>query len=221
MKNILVLLATLGVSAFAGCVDKQKIEGSECPCPKGYVCCETRHVCIADIDPCRTIASKDSGLYNDANDAAIEDVVETDGETADADESDSAADSGTTRCGDGVQDVTEECDDGNMDETDGCTSSCMYTCVSGDTTRDCVTDDKCPTDCPDDSNPCTKDELSGTAANCNAVCTHVPITALIDGDWCCPFGADANTDSDCVAMAYSKQVKSAKGFGLPGAQNLY
>jgi hypothetical protein len=55
----------------------------------------------------------------------------------------------------------------------------------------------CPTTCPDDGKSCTEEQLSGNAANCNAVCEHVTITSIVNGDGCCPDGANANTDSDC------------------------
>lgn len=57
----------------------------------------------------------------------------------------------------------------------------------------------CPTqaDC-DDGDPCTTDMLMGTAAACNVTCAHIPITQLAAGDGCCPAGANANTDGDCV-----------------------
>lgn len=57
----------------------------------------------------------------------------------------------------------------------------------------------CPTKCPDDGNPCTKEQLSGSPANCNAVCERVPITSIVNGDGCCPEGANASADSDCPA----------------------
>jgi hypothetical protein len=70
----------------------------------------------------------------------------------------------------------------------------------GETCEDSNPDERCPTltDCADE-NACTRDAISGSSENCNAACTHTPITSLQGGDGCCPAGADANTDSDCKA----------------------
>jgi hypothetical protein len=62
----------------------------------------------------------------------------------------------------------------------------------------------CPTKCADDGDPCTKEELSGSEANCNAVCTSVRVTELVAGDGCCPTGADTNKDSDCQPICGNK-----------------
>jgi hypothetical protein len=57
----------------------------------------------------------------------------------------------------------------------------------------------CPTACPDDGDPCTREELTGDPAHCNATCRHVPITSCSGShaDFCCPTGCTAATDSDC------------------------
>jgi len=55
----------------------------------------------------------------------------------------------------------------------------------------------CPTQCEEDGDLCTEEILTGSEANCNVVCSGVRITSLVDGDKCCPRGANANTDSDC------------------------
>lgn len=63
----------------------------------------------------------------------------------------------------------------------------------------------CPTrdaDC-DDADACTQDRISGSAENCNAVCTHAPIVALSSGDGCCPANARASDDADCRARCDS------------------
>jgi hypothetical protein len=83
-----------------------------------------------------------------------------------------------------------------------CSISCGDGVVQTDSGETCEDGSKtpCPTlaDC-DDKDPCTTDSLMGSASNCNAACMHTPITALKDGDMCCPKGADANTDKDCAA----------------------
>ncbi|MDB4991688.1 MAG: Multiple EGF-like-domain protein 3 precursor, partial [Myxococcaceae bacterium] len=61
----------------------------------------------------------------------------------------------------------------------------------------------CDGNCPslgscDDSNPCTRNTLSGSAGTCDAVCTFPPITAsTVAKDSCCPAGATFSLDLDC------------------------
>jgi cysteine-rich repeat protein len=77
----------------------------------------------------------------------------------------------SARCGDAVIDAATE------------------TCEPGTATP-------CPSSC-DDGDPCTKDVTTGSESNCNVACTHVAITAAVNGDGCCWMGANANSDSDC------------------------
>ncbi len=109
-------------------------------------------------------------------------------------------------CGNGVLEAGEECDD-NDEVTDKiCDATCKLTCGNG------AVDDgvgelcdtgiasgpgACPTSC-DDGLACTDDVLS--SSECTAECVHSPITTPVDGDGCCPAGADANTDGDCDAV---------------------
>ncbi|HXU01779.1 MAG TPA: hypothetical protein VN903_12350, partial [Polyangia bacterium] len=111
---------------------------------------------------------------------------------------------------------------------EGCSRSCSHTpltaCISDDgccpagcsaaNDRDCDPhcDDRhvgagetcdppstCPTSCPDDGDPCTVEQLTGSAATCDVACRHVPITTCsgTTGDACCPTGCTAATDTDC------------------------
>jgi hypothetical protein len=113
--------------------------------------------------------------------------------------------------------------------TEGCTRTCsnhpIVACIADDgccpagcsaaSDRDCapVCNDgrigagetcdppsTCATSCPDDGDPCTAEQLSGSAATCNTTCRHVPITACSDtvGDTCCPTGCTAANDWDCI-----------------------
>ena len=79
-------------------------------------------------------------------------------------------------------------------------SDCSATCGNGvvDDNETCDPPSSCPQDC-DDGNACTVDTMTGSAANCNAACSHQQITQCTDGDGCCPAGCNANTDSDCSA----------------------
>ncbi|MBN1655434.1 MAG: hypothetical protein JXA30_16835 [Deltaproteobacteria bacterium] len=56
----------------------------------------------------------------------------------------------------------------------------------------------CPSECTDDGDPCTKEITLGSAELCNLSCARKPVTDLINDDGCCPDGADANTDTDCL-----------------------
>jgi hypothetical protein len=58
----------------------------------------------------------------------------------------------------------------------------------------------CPTACPDDGDPCTAEQLTGSAAGCNTACRHVPITTCSGstGDNCCPTGCTKGNDWDCL-----------------------
>lgn len=91
------------------------------------------------------------------------------------------------------------CPEGCSAEGDSdCSTSCGNGSVEPNETCDGNGDNACPTNC-DDGVACTVDYTSGSPGHCNVVCTNVPVTAALSGDGCCPPGASANTDSDCVA----------------------
>jgi MYXO-CTERM domain-containing protein len=79
---------------------------------------------------------------------------------------------------------------------DDCSASCGNSVVEPGET--CDPPASCPTDC-DDSNACTLDTFTGSAANCNVACSYAPISACSDADGCCPAGCDAAVDDDCSA----------------------
>jgi hypothetical protein len=95
-------------------------------------------------------------------------------------------------CGDGIwQPASETCDNAIPDGEPG---ACP-------TTRD--NGDPC-----DDGDPCTTDSSTGSAQNCNLVCTHTQLVGPDDcglgggaGDGCCPDGCTSENDSDCPAPA--------------------
>ena len=95
-----------------------------------------------------------------------------------------------------------ECTSGDGCCPAGCTSDvdddCSTTCGDGvvDGLETC--DGDCPADC-DDDDPATRDILTGSAANCNVDCVHVPIRLCADGDGYCPDGCTWATDRDCDA----------------------
>ncbi len=56
----------------------------------------------------------------------------------------------------------------------------------------------CPTTCGD-SDACTIDTLTGSAATCTAVCSHAQVTACNSiSDGCCPAGCSLALDPDCL-----------------------
>lgn len=67
----------------------------------------------------------------------------------------------------------------------------------------------CPANC-NDNNACTADATSGSAANCNIICSHTPITQAMAGDGCCPPGVGANDDSDCRPTCGNKLVEGGE-----------
>src|SRR5579862_4847741 len=105
-------------------------------------------------------------------------------------------------CGDNKVEPPEQCDNGTKTTDVTCDENCRFTCGNGtvDTSvgETCDTGitsgtGACPTSC-DDGDACTVDVLSGSA--CTAMCINTPITDPVNGDGCCPPGANANTDSD-------------------------
>jgi cysteine-rich repeat protein len=56
----------------------------------------------------------------------------------------------------------------------------------------------CPTSCKSAANTCQPNALVGS--ECNARCESTKITAHVAGDMCCPNGASAADDHDCVAV---------------------
>ena len=83
-------------------------------------------------------------------------------------------------------DCSAKCGDGIVQ------ASSSETCEDG-TDKPCLTGvEQC-----DDKDPCTVDELQGSAANCNTHCTHVAKREVVAADGCCPEGESANTDTDC------------------------
>ena len=89
---------------------------------------------------------------------------------------------GTRQSGAGGHSVSESCGDGVVGTSE--------TCDFGSTSS------PCPSSCEDD-NPCTADSRTGSAAQCNVVCMHVPIVMLRNADGCFPPNANAVVDTDC------------------------
>ena len=100
----------------------------------------------------------------------------------------------------------------------GCTAStdpdCSSTCGDGvvqsnetcDVTIAAGKAGACPTAC-DDGDPCTQDLLL-SAGTCSATCVHLPVTAFVAGDGCCPPGGNFTVDADCAAVCGDGVVES-------------
>lgn len=86
---------------------------------------------------------------------------------------------------------------------------CSPTCGNGTIEGNETCDGDCPTTC-DDGDACTNDSLSGSAAQCNAVCVYAPQTACVDGDGCCPIGCTSVTDDDCTAVCGDGTVEQGE-----------
>jgi cysteine-rich repeat protein len=88
-------------------------------------------------------------------------------------------------CGNGVLEAGETCDSGIMAGAGACPTAC------------------------DDALVCTTDVLT-SAGTCQAACSFPPITTPAGGDGCCPAGANATTDGDCLAVCGNGVVEPSE-----------
>lgn len=100
------------------------------------------------------------------------------------------------------EDCSKACGDGVVSEPERC--------EPGSSTQ------PCPTTC-DDNDPCTTDMLVGTAAECSAYCMHTPIAAPRSSDGCCPSGANAENDSDCMPACGNGVVEDGETCDPPSS----
>jgi len=116
-------------------------------------------------------------------------------------------------CGNQEMEAGEDCDDGDTIVDIVCDSMCHHTCGNGTVDSEVgelcdpgitTGEGACPAGC-DDGDACTADVSSGS--DCTLECVHSPITATANGDGCCPAGATANEDSDCVAACGNGTVE--------------
>lgn len=87
------------------------------------------------------------------------------------------------------------CPSGCVHDTD---DDCSRTCGDGtvDDGETCDPPETCPVSCEEDD-PCVSSTLTGSADNCNAVCSSSPVAECIGGDGCCPSTCSFADDSDC------------------------
>ncbi len=99
---------------------------------------------------------------------------------------------------------------------------CSPTCGNGTVEAPPVGNEKCDTAiatgaglCPTaqsciDNNACTNDGVSGST--CSAECVNTPITTSdpVIEDGCCPTGANANNDADCIPICGNNVVESGE-----------
>jgi hypothetical protein len=92
----------------------------------------------------------------------------------------------------------------------GCNAAADHDCApicgdgmigSGET---CDPPASCPTTCPDDGDPCTREVLVGDDNHCDVVCRHIPIISCSGQvpDFCCPTSCNSSNDVDCTALGH-------------------
>jgi hypothetical protein len=112
--------------------------------------------------------------------------------------------------GDGSCDSVDRCpdyDDANDGDADGIPDGCdppacgdgVVDFAAGELCEPMSANAACPTTC-DDLDACTMDVQMGSAASCNAVCSHETIALPIGGDGCCPPLGNAVSDGDCAPI---------------------
>lgn len=115
--------------------------------------------------------------------------------------------------------------DANTD--DDCTSICGNSAVEGGETCDTAIPAGMPGSCPQladcvDGAACTTDELD-FPGTCSAACRNDDIVTPMNGDGCCPPGADLSNDNDCamcgdgLVTPGTETCDTAIPIGMPGA----
>lgn len=91
-------------------------------------------------------------------------------------------------------------------------SDCSASCGNGviDEGETCDPPASCPADCID-SDPCTDDTITGSAANCNVDCPHTLVAECsIVGDGCCPAVCNSLNDDDCEPVCGNGAVEEGE-----------
>lgn len=115
-----------------------------------------------------------------------------------------------------------ECVDGDGCCPASCSASADHDCPSacGDGVLDATAGETCDPSAPDagclvaadcdDSEPCTRDALEGSAAHCDVRCSHTKIVLAAAGDGCCPKGLTAMQDPDCETGTTASGVSGSE-----------
>lgn len=149
--------------------------------------CPTMASCD-DMDPCTT-DSVAAGGSCDAACAHTDVTAFVDGDMCCPPGGTLATDSDCAgRCGDGVVSGSETCD----------------TAIAAGATGACPTAASC-----DDGDPCTTDRLR-RGGTCTATCRNTTITTPMDGDMCCPAGANQTTDADCPSVCGNNVIEAGE-----------
>lgn len=106
------------------------------------------------------------------------------------------------------------CADGDGCCAPGCDASndsdCSASCGNGTIEEgEACEGELCPTTC-DDGRACTTDVLTGSAENCNSVCSHIDVTRCDDGDGCCAPGCNSTNDNDCSASCGNGVIEGSE-----------
>ena len=99
----------------------------------------------------------------------------------------------------------------NTGNDDDCLPGCGNGVVDpGETCDTAITTGpgRCPTTCTDGM-VCTRDVLANDGT-CTAVCTFPDITQPMNGDGCCPAGANNNNDNDCAPVCRNGVVEQGE-----------
>ncbi len=115
----------------------------------------------------------------------------------------------------------------NFIQNDGCCPiggdltvdlDCAAQCGNGvvEPGESCDPPGSCPTAC-DDGDACTADYMMGSAANCTARCSTLPILTCRHGDGCCPVGCHAANDDDCAPVCGNAVVEPGETCDPPGS----
>lgn len=72
-----------------------------------------------------------------------------------------------------------------------------------------ICDGDCPESCPS-ADACLAGSLSGSAAECNAVCRFEEIIACLSNDGCCPLACNSLQDGDCLPVCGNQLVEAGE-----------
>jgi cysteine-rich repeat protein len=99
---------------------------------------------------------------------------------------------------------------GNIGTDNDCPAGCGDGVVTPPETCDTAIANDCPVqaDCVD-GDSCTQDILL-SGGTCLAECSNPVISAIANGDGCCPAGANANNDDDCTPVCGNNVVESGE-----------